>query len=65
MSILKIVNGSYANSDAVQKLFCYITDYEKSDGYVYGYNVIPELAVQMFMTVKSLYGKMNGKQYIV
>lgn len=64
MSILKIVNGSYTNSNAVQKLFSYITDYEKSEGYVYGYNVIPELAVQMFMTVKSLYGKMNGKQAI-
>lgn len=64
MSILKIVNGSYTNSDAVQKLFSYITDYEKSEGYVYGYNIIPELAVQMFMTVKSLYGRINGKQAI-
>lgn len=64
MSILKIVNGSYTNSDAVQKLFSYITDYEKSEGYVYGHNVIPELTVQMFMTVKSLYSKINGKQVI-
>lgn len=64
MSILKIVNGGYTNDDAVQKLFSYITDYEKSDGYVYGYNVIPELTVQMFMAVKSLYGKGNGKQAV-
>ncbi|MCM1023123.1 MAG: relaxase/mobilization nuclease domain-containing protein [Prevotella sp.] len=64
MSILKIVSGDYTNGDAVQKLFNYITDYEKSEGLVYGYNVIPELAVQMFMTVKSLYGKMKGKQAV-
>lgn len=64
MSIIKIVSGGYMNGDAVQKLFSYITDYEKSDGYVYGYNVIPELAVQMFMAIKSMYGKMNGKQAV-
>lgn len=64
MSILKIVNGSYTNSNAVQQLFNYITDYKKSEGLVYGYNVIPEFAVQMFMSVKSLYNQTGGRQTI-
>ena len=64
ISDLKIVNGNYTNIDTVQKFFSYIIDYEKSEGYVYAYNVITELAVQMFMTVKSLYGRINRKQSI-
>lgn len=64
MSVIKIVNGDYKNSDAVLNLLNYITDYCKSEGLVYGYNVIPEFAAQMFMSVKYLYNKTDGRQAI-
>lgn len=64
MSILKIVSGDYYNVDAVQKLCAYITDFGKTDMPVFGYNVIPEYAVQMFMTAKQLYCKTDGQQAI-
>ncbi len=64
MSILKIVSGDYCNADAVQKLYGYITDFNKTDMPVFGYNVIPEYAVKMFMKAKQLYFKTNGQQAV-
>ncbi len=64
MSILKIVSGDYQNADAVQKLYNYIADISKTDMPVFGYNVIPEYAVQMLMTAKQLYCKTDGQQAI-
>lgn len=64
MSILKIVSGDYRNADAVQKLYAYITDLCKTDMPVFGYNVIPGYAVQIFMTEKQLYCKTDGQQAI-
>ncbi len=64
MSILKIVSGDYRNADAVQKLYNYIADISKTDMPVFGYNIIPEYTVQMFMTAKQLYCKTDAQQAI-
>jgi len=45
-------------------LYGYITDFGKTDLPVFGYNVIPEYAVQMFMKAKQLYCKTDGQQAI-
>ena len=64
MSVLKIISGEYQNDNALENVYDYIINEDKTDDFVYGYNVIPDIAITMFRTVKSLYDKTDGKQLI-
>lgn len=64
MPYIKIVDGKYNNPDALANALDYITSPTKTSGLVGGYNIIPEIAEEMMLQAKKIYGKTDGRQLV-
>ncbi len=67
MEIVKIVNENYKAPSALENVINYVTNKEKTNGYIGGYGVNPCDPAQMILQmekVKEIFGKTNGFRQI-
>lgn len=61
--VIKVVGRDYLDDNAVDTVFGYITNFNKTNGYIGGYNIFIDNAVYMIKTVQRIYG-LKGNRLI-